>query len=445
MTVLVRRSVPRTLFSMAYPMLAGTFAINAYNLTDTWFVSRLGTLPLAAMGFTFPVVMLMMCVAGGLGTGITTLMSHAVGRRDFAQAERFVSHGVTLNVIAMTILAITGYFLVNPIFRMLGADARTLPLIGEYMRTWYAGAIFMSLPMLGNGILISVGDSKSASLFIVLGTVVNIVLDPVMIFGLLGCPAMGIRGAALATVIAQAVSTVWLIHLLSRKHSLLSLRKWRLDEYMVSMWRIASFAIPSIASMLLHPISATVITRILSQFGAEAVAAAGAAGRIEAFAFMIPMALGMSLTPFVSQNYGARRMDRLREAMKTTVGFALSYGGFTTAVFFVCAPWMAAFFTSDPKVAATLVLYIRIIAFGYGMMETHRYCSFFLTGMHMPLASSLLNALRVVVLLVPLSCLGAHYWGIPGLFSARLATDLIVGSVGIIYVGRVMKAKSLAI
>ena len=94
MSVLVQKSVKRTLFTMAFPMLAGTFAMNAYNLTDTWFVSWMGTLPLAAMGFTFPVVMLLTCVAGGLGVGVTTLMSHAVGRHDAADAARITTHGL---------------------------------------------------------------------------------------------------------------------------------------------------------------------------------------------------------------------------------------------------------------------------------------------------------------------------------------------------------------
>jgi len=96
MAVLVERNVARTLFSMAFPMLAGTFAMNAYNLTDAWFVSRLGTLPLAAMGFTFPVVILLTFVAGGLGVGVTTLVSHAIGRHDHGDAARLVTHGVTL-------------------------------------------------------------------------------------------------------------------------------------------------------------------------------------------------------------------------------------------------------------------------------------------------------------------------------------------------------------
>jgi Na+-driven multidrug efflux pump len=188
--------------------------------------------------------------------------------------------------------------------------------------------------------------------------------------------------------------------------------------------------------MLLMPVSAGVVTWVLSEFGNEAVAATGAAGRIEMFAFVIPMALGISLTPFVSQNYGARRLDRIREARMVSTRFALLYGGAVAVVFFACAPWLAEVFSEDPRVIAILVAYVRIISFGYGMMEVHRYCGFFLTGLHRPVSATLLNAIRVLAFLIPLSYLGARLYGVRGVFFGRLATDLAVGSIGLMWVSR---------
>ncbi len=443
MTVLVRRGVSRTLFSMAFPMLAGTFAMNAYNLTDTWFVSRLGTLSLAAMGFTFPVVMLLSCVARGIGGGVTTLFSHAIGRHDQEDAAKLVTHGALLAAAVTGALAVAGYLSMTHIFTKLGADARTLPLIGDYMRIWYAGALFMALPMLGTGILISAGDSRAASGLMILGTVLNAILDPIMIFGLLGCPAMGIRGAALATVIAQAVSTAWFCYLLVCKHRLILLRHAKVvRDLLVSARRITHFALPSVLGLILMPVSASIITKILSRFGNEAVAAGGAASRIEIFAFVVPMALGISLTPFVSQNFGAGRVDRIREAETVANRFAIGYGGAVAVVFFLLAPWLASVFTDDPRVAGILIAQIRITSFGYGMMEVHRYCGFFLAGMHRPVAATLLSAVRVLLLLIPLSCAGAHFWGVSGLFGGRLIADLVSGTLGLLWVAKVLRAEA---
>lgn len=434
--VLTGGGVSRTLCNMALPMLAGTFAMTAYNLTDTWFVSRLGTLPLAAMGFTFPVIMLLHCVAAGLGTGVTTLVSYAIGRHDREEAVRVVTHGLSFTLLVAAALAIAGYLTIDPLFARLGADVTVRPLVGEYMRTWYCGAIFMSLPMVGNGILISAGDSKAASHFMILGTVINAVLDPIMIFGWLGFPALGMRGAALATVLAQAIATAWLFQLLGRKHRLFVWPPWQPGHYGATIRRILGFGVPSLLSMSLMPLSSTVITWLLGRHGNAAVAAAGAAGRIEMFAFVVPMALGISLTPFVSQNYGAGRLDRIREALKTSTRFAMLYGIGVALVFFASAPWLAAIFSKDPHVGAILQEYIRIIAFGYGMMEVHRYCGFFLNGLHQPVSATLLNVIRVLLLLIPLSCLGAWRLGVLGIFLGRLATDITAGGIGLAWAYR---------
>ena len=434
--VLVQKSVPRALFSMAFPMLAGTFAMNAYGLTDAWFVAQLGTLPLAAMGYIFPVVMLLTCVARGVGAGVTVLVANSVGRSDHSDAARVLTHGVVLTVLMSILMSIGGYLLLEPLFLKLGADQKLMPLIRGFMVIWYIGAVSMSLPMLGSGVLISVGDSKAASLFMIVGTLLNLVLNPIMIFGYFGWPAMGIRGSAMATVVAQTISTVWLMDLFWRKHRLFA---WSTKGLGRSARRITRFAVPSILSLILMPISASIITKILSGFGHEAVAASGAAGRIEMFAFVVPMALGISLTPFVSQNFGAGCMDRVRQAQRVSTLFALGYGAFVTVAFFAGARWLASVFTDDPKVADTLVLYIRIISFGYGMMEVHRYCGFFLTGMYRPAEATVLNAVRVIVLLIPCSYIGAHYWGIAGLFGGRLLTDIVVGCIGLAWVAHAIR------
>ncbi|OGK07324.1 MAG: hypothetical protein A2W80_04215 [Candidatus Riflebacteria bacterium GWC2_50_8] len=437
---LTHGSVKRTLFRMAFPMLAGTIAMSAYNLADTWYVSLLGTVPLAAMGFTFPVIMLLTFVAGSIGTGVTTLSSHAIGKIDHETASRIVTHGVLFTMIVAVLMAIVGYNTIEPVFTRLGADALTLPLIGEYMRTWYLGALSMALPMMGNGILIASGDSKGASRFMVLGMAINVVLDPIMIFGWFGFPALGIMGAALATVISQAISTTWLLYLLWSKHQLLKFRLGSLPLFLQSCRSILGFAIPSGLSMMLMPISAAIITALLSKYGHQAVAAAGAASRIEMFAFVVPMALGISMTPYISQNLGAGRIDRIREGKTVASTFAIVYGGFIAVVFYLAAPLLSRVFTDDPEVSRILIMYIRIISFGYGMMEVHRYCGFIMTGMHRPAAATALNALRVLVLLIPLSYAGAHYDGIRGIFVARLITDLTVGTIGLIWVSRAIRS-----
>lgn len=439
MASLVDRSVPRTLFSMALPMLVGTFAMNLNNMVDSYFVSKLGTQALAAMGYTFPVIMMLGFAAGGLGMGVTTLTSHQLGRKDHAAAAALTSHGIVLTVSISVILCTLCFLLMNPIFSALGAGPDTLPLIRKFMGIWFIGGLTTSLPMMGNGLLISCGDSKLAGRLMMLGTIVNVILNPMLIFGKMGLPPMGIAGSALATVIAQFVSMSWLLYLLIRKHKLLVFKRWPIAAYMESFKKIINFSIPSILSMILGPISATVLTAIISRFGDEAIAAAGVAERIEMIAFIIPMALGMSLMPFVSQNFGAQRGDRIREAHRIAKKFALGYGLLAACAFMLLAPWFASIFTDNPKVEHVLVLYLRIICFCYGMTEVHRYNCLFCTGLHKPSRGTLLNIIRVGVLLLPLSLLGAWLFGIKGVFAARFVADICIGSFGMWLVSRMVR------
>jgi len=441
MSKLVDDHVLKTLFRMAVPMLAGTIAHNTYNFVDTMFVSKLGTVPLAAMGFTFPVVTLLIFIAGGIGTGVTTLTSHALGRKDRKEAQRMVTHGILMVILVSVVIAIAGFLSIKPVFTLLGANEKTMPFIKEYMSIWYLGALFMALPMMGNGILISLGDSKAASSFMVLGAILNCVLDPVMIYGLAGFPAMGMAGAALATVVAQALSTIWLIWLLAGKHKLLRVKNLSLSLFPKSCRRISDFAIPASLSMILMPLASGVLTALISKFGNEAVAAVSAASRVEMFSFIIPMALGMSLVPFVSQNFGAGQIDRIYQARIYSIRFALLYGALVAAIMFFAAPMLALIFTDDQNVIELFTLYLRIISVGFGMMEVHRYCGFFLTGIHHPVLSTVLNGFRVLVLLLPLSFLGSRVSGIRGIFTGRLLTDLLAGTAGIVTVTWMLKEK----
>ena len=433
MTRLTDKKVSTTLIRMAVPMLAGTFAINAYNLTDTWFVSRLGTVPLAAMAFTFPVVMIIRFITMGLGTGALAIVAHAIGSNDHDNARRLTTHALILALLFSAVITLVGQFMVRPLFSALGAQGDTLNMVLQYMRIWFAGAIVMAVPSMMTQILMGTGDTKSASISLVVGTLFNLVLDPIMIFGWGIIPAMGISGAALATIIAQTFALLFPLYILSKKHHLI---RWRLPHFsrLIDSWkRILRLGIPSILSNLLTPLSMALVTRLIAGYGPAAVAATGATSRLEMFAFMIPMSIGMSLVPFVAQNYGAGRFDRIIEAQRETRWFALGYGLLTTLLFFAFAPQMAAIFSTDPQVTDVMVTYLRTVCFGYGMAESFRYSTFCLTGVQKPLSSALLNLLRTFVLLVPLSFGGSYLWGLQGIFTGRLLTDLIAASIGMLY------------
>lgn len=437
--MLTRRPVGSTLFRMAVPMLGGTLAMQAFNLTDTWFVAKLGTLPLAAMGFTFPVVMLVACLVRGLGTGATALVSHALGQGDHDQARRVTTHSMILGTFVVLVVSILGIMTIEPVFRALGATEDELPMVHEYMTIWYAGVVFMVLPMVANDTIRATGDTVRPSMLMVVGSVINMILDPIMIYGWAGCPVLGIRGAAWATLLSRAVTCVASLWILHRRHRLLLLGIPSFASMWESWGRVMQIGLPSAFSNLLMPISAAIITRIIAGHGPAAVAATGAGGRIEMFAFMIPMCLGISLVPFVGQNFGAERLDRVREARRLSITFAALFGLLTFVMFMATAPVLARFFSDDPAVIAILTRYLRIVCFGHGMMEVHRYAGFFLNGIHRPMHAMGVNVFRIVVLLIPLSIIGGKLFGLDGVFFGRMITDVIGGTVGIVWSGAVLR------
>lgn len=208
-------------------------------------------------------------------------------------------------------------------------------------------------------------------------------------------------------------------------------------ELVLNSWgKILIFAIPGALGMMLTPISSAVITRLVASYGNAADTAMGVASRIEMFAFMIPATVGIPLIPFVAQNYGAKRIDRVITARKGTMIFAVLYGIFIGLLLMAFAEPIARVFSTETAAIKVLCSYIYITSMGYGMMEVHRYADFLMTGAQKPVQATLLNIIRVVALLIPLSITGNILFKVNGIFWGRLLTDILAGLVGIWWSGK---------
>jgi putative MATE family efflux protein len=307
------------------------------------------------------------------------------------------------------------------------------------MTVWYLSVVFIILPMVANNVIRATGDMMLPSMIMILSSVLNMILDPIMIFGWWGFPAMGIRGAALATLIARAITGVVVLWFLYHRYQLLSFERPTWSGMLRSWQEVLAIGLPSSLSSVLMPLSGAVVTYIVAQHGPAAVAAFGAASRIEMFAFMVPMALGITLLPFVGQNYGAQRLDRVKEAQHWCYGFALIFGVIIAILFASFARQLAGLFSEDPEVIRILAHYLTIVPIGYGMMELHRYSGLFLNGIKKPLHSTGLSIVRIIVLLIPLTLIGSLWFGLEGVFWGRIISDLTSGAVGMLWTYRVLR------
>lgn len=427
----VSAPIGKTMLKTAVPMLAGTLAISGYNIADTYFIGKLGENELAAIGFTMPVAMFAGCIFHGLGTGMMTLVAHALGGERQERAASITTAGFVLIILLTSLLALAGIFTMKPVFSLLGATPELHKMIQEYMLVWYIGTPLLVIGMAGNSILITAADSRLASTMMIVGMLINVILDPILIFGWWIIPGTGIFGGALATVISQGVSAVIILYLIRRKHRLIS--RIPLDfRFLQKVWQmVLRVAIPSILGMVLMPIGSAIVTKAISGFGKASVAGANAAARLEGVAFLVPMALGMSMMPMIGQNFGAKRFDRINQCRRFAMRFALSYELALAILIFLFAPQIAAIFCSEsPEGAVVMTQYLRIVPFGFGFLEAHRYSGFVFTGCNKPAASAWLSALRIIGCLVPFTLLAAKFGNMNWIFAARLSADVFSGIIG---------------
>lgn len=431
---LTQGHIGRQMVGMAVPMLAGTFSMTAFNLADTWFVAKLGKVPMAAMSFTFPVAMVLGSVAMALGMGSSVVVSQALGEGSHEKAKQVSADCMLLGLVLVETLGLLALACATPIFRAMGASDEALPLIRQYL-VWYlpfAGLVFLSMP--ATGVLRAAGDAKRQSLVMVTGAVLNCILDPLFIFGYGWVPALGIRGASIATTLTQSSTFFLSISILHRRYGLVAWPQARLNKLMHSWGHILHIAGPAFISNILLPVSAFVLTKLVARHGDAAVAAYGAGGRVEMFAYLCPMALGISLVPLVGQNYGAGRYDRVEGCRRWSERLALSWGAVVAVVFFLAAPFIAPLFAHhDEGVERYLVLYLRIMPFGYGLREILRYISIFLNAISRPRASLVLNALFLIGFNVPFAMVGEALFGIVGIYGGVMLGSNLAGLLALVY------------
>lgn len=416
----------------------------AFNLTDAWFVSRLGTVPLAAIGFTFPLVMIFYSIGLGLGIGTSSCVSRATGQGSPEKVRHLTTYSLLLTLLAMGLLAVAGQIFSPGLLRMMGAKEATFGPALIYMRIWFCFAPFAVLPMVGNNAIRSTGDTLRPGLIMAAGALLNLILDPLFIFGWGAFPKMGVAGAAIATGIARVVTLVLSVGLLHFRYRMLAWDRPVLRE-LLAAWRSVLFvAAPAAATNLLLPLTGGVVLHLIAGFGVAAVAATTAGQRIEGFAYMVPMAMGTGLVPILGQNWGAGRLERVRSAWIRTNCYGIIYALLCFFAALFLAPVVATWFTRDPEVDRLITLYLRIILAGAVLQHSSVHTGFAFNAIEMPWQASSLMAIRLAGLVIPLAWIGAKLAGVSGIFAGIALGQGLSGVIALLWFGRVLKKKRAA-
>lgn len=414
---------------LTLPMVWGIFAIIFFNVIDTYFVGQLGTTQLAAMTFTFPVVMILGSMAIGLGIGTSSVVARAIGEGNLSKSQNLTTNSLLLSSAIVGLGVMLGLVTINPLFTLLGADSQTLPLIRDYMTTWYWGMLFIVVPMVGNSVIRAAGDTLSPSIIMTIAAFVNIILDPILIFGWGIIPRLELKGAALATVIAYGITFLASIYLLNNRLHLIIWKIPKIDEAWRSWRAILAIGVPAMGTNIINPVSIAILTSLIATYDKTAVAGFGVASRIESFAVIGLMALAASIGPFVGQNWGAKKYGRVREALDISVIFCLVWGIIIAIAMLVVAPVIVSWFNPNPEVISIASMYLRLVSISYGAYGVIVITSAVFNALGKPLSSLFLIFGRMIVLYIPLAYLGSWLLGIKGIFLAACLANLIMGIV----------------
>ena len=415
------------LLKLSLPMVWGVLSILAFSLADTYFVAKLGTKELAAISFTFPVVTVLSSIAMGLGTGVSSVVARVIGKGDRLQVQRLTTDSILLSLLVVSIFSTLGLNTIEPLFSSLGAKPELIPLIRDYMSIWYWGMVFLVIPLVGNSAIRACGNTLVPSLIMTLAAGINIVLDPLFIFGWGMIPALGLRGAAIASLISRIGTLVASLAFLHFQERILifKLPSW---QTLIKSWRsLLSVGLPATATSLISPLSVSFATSLIAQYGTEAVAGFGLASRLEAVALIIPIAISASIGPFVGQNWGAQLYGRVKRSLQLSFFFCLSWGGLVAVLLGTMAPSIAALFDSDPEVVSSASVYFTLVPISYGALGIIFTASSALNGLGKPMLALGMSLFRLLLLYIPLAYLGSQLFGIFGIFGATCLSNGIVG------------------
>ncbi len=261
---------------LTLPMIVGVLSMVGFNLIDTYFIGKLGKNELAALSFTFPVIMVVFSLIQGIGIGATALIARSIGQNDLKKAARETTDSLFLALVPVVVAVVVGLQTIDPLFTLLGASEQVLPLIREYMEVWYITVLFVIVPFVGNSAIRATGDTQTPSYIMVFAVLINAVLDPLLIFGWGIIPALGLQGAALATAISRGFTLLVSLYILRYREKLLTF-DIPPQKVLFGCWKaILYIGLPTGSSRMIAPLAVGVVTALMAQYGSDAVAAFGA-------------------------------------------------------------------------------------------------------------------------------------------------------------------------
>lgn len=421
--------INKLIWTMSLPAMLSMFINALYNIVDSIFVAQVSESALAAVTLVFPVQMLIVSVGVGTGVGINSLIARRLGAKRQSEADSAADHGFILGIFSWFVFAVFGLFFARPFIGMFTKDPYIFENASLYMTIVTTLSMFSFVTIVTEKVLQATGNMLFPMIFNILGALINVALDPILIFGWFGLPEMGVLGAAIATVIGQFCSMLMALFLLFHydHHVHISYRNFKFK--MRTIKDIYVVGVPTILMMSIGSVMTTCLNGILIRYSATAVAVLGVYFRLNSFIFMPVFGLNQGTLPLMGYNYGAKNKDRLMQTYKNGLKIAFTLMAIGTAIFWLFTEQLLMLFNATPEMMALGVPALRTISICFVAAAY----SIITTGMFQALAHGFLSMmvalLRQLILVVPLTYILVTFVGInAGWWSFPLAE---IGSTAI--------------
>lgn len=390
----------KAVWKLSVPVMAGMAIQTLYNIVDMVFVGRLGGDAVAALTFNMPIGFFAMGIAFGMGTGVTSVIARFIGADDKESADNAAEHAMLVGTVFGVLCVACALLFRVQIFDLLGAEGEVLRLATQYFEIVVLGFLFQILNVTFRSIMSGEGDTRTPLALQGSGTLLNIALDPFFIFSL----DMGVRGAAVATVVSQAlVFGAFIVYIFARKGTYVEFRFRDFKPSARITGDIMRVGLPASASMLIMSVGSMFYNRIVSAFGSQAVAALGIGGRMDAVFFLPTFALATSQITLVGMFIGAGRVDLIREIVIYTILRAEIFAIALGVTFWIFAPQLAAWFTDEPKIIDIAAQYVRVTSCAFPFITIGIISGRVFQGLGSGMPGLLLTSLRIVLFSVPLA------------------------------------------
>jgi len=428
-TNLTEGSISRNIWRLALPMMGGAILQNLFNIVDMIFVGRLGPAAVGAVAMAGVLIGIPMMLMMGISAGSIALISRFWGAGKKEDAETVAMQSLLLAILVSVIIAISGYLFAVPLLRILGAKQEMVALGKPYIQILSLGCFFMFFSLSLNSALQGAGDVLTPLKIMALGTILNIILDPILIFGLLGFPRMGVAGSAFATVIARGIGVIVLFWLLFRGHTFLWLDLRKLKPDLDIIWRMVRIGFFASVEVFLRETSMLILMRIVAIYGTFAVAAYGIGTRVRMLAMMPGFGLARAASTLVGQNLGAGKPQRAQKSAWLACGFYEIIMCSLGVVFFVLANGIIKIFNAHPEVVQIGTSYLRYFSPALVFMGAAIVLSQALSGAGDTKSPMVITGIALLGVRIPLALIFSQTLnlGTNGIWLAMLGSQVLGG------------------